>query len=55
MSEFKRARHRLVMQALAALDADFLVRAKCYFGGGTEPGCPVLVLAPVSCFAERIT
>lgn len=24
------------MQALAALDADFLVRAKCYFGGGTR-------------------
>jgi hypothetical protein len=36
MSEFKRPRHRLVMQALAALDADFLAHAKCYFGGGAR-------------------
>ncbi len=36
MSEFKRPRHRLVMQTLAVLDADFLARAKCYFGGGTR-------------------
>ena len=36
MSEFKRPGHRLVMRALAALDADFLAHAKCYFGGGTR-------------------
>jgi len=36
MSEFKRPRHRLVMQTLAALDAGFLARAKCHFGGGTR-------------------
>lgn len=36
MSEFKRPRHRLVMQTLAALDADFLAHARCYFGGGTR-------------------
>ena len=36
MSEFKRPRHRLVMRALAALDADFLAHAKCYLGGGTR-------------------
>ena len=24
------------MQVLSALDADFLARAKCYFGGGTR-------------------
>jgi len=36
MSEIKRARHRLVMQVLAALDAEFLARAECYFGGGTR-------------------
>jgi hypothetical protein len=35
-SKYKRPRHRLVMQILAALDADFLARAKCYFGGGTR-------------------
>ncbi len=35
-SEFKRARHKLVMQALAALDGRFLAGAKCYFGGGTR-------------------
>ena len=34
--KYKRPRHRLVMQILAALDADFLARAKCYFGGGTR-------------------
>ena len=36
MSEFKRPRHRLVMQALAALDRGFLGKAKCYFSGGTR-------------------
>ena len=36
MSEWKRPRHRLVMQALAALDRGFLGKAKCYFGGGTR-------------------
>jgi hypothetical protein len=36
MSEFKRARHKLVLQALTALDREFLDRAKCYFGGGTR-------------------
>ena len=36
MSELKRARHQLVMQALTALDHRFLAAAKCYFGGGTR-------------------
>ena len=35
-SDYKRARHRLVLQALTALDREFLGRAKCYFGGGTR-------------------
>jgi hypothetical protein len=32
----KRAHHRLVLTALAALDASFLARCECYFGGGTR-------------------
>ena len=36
MSEFKRPRHALVMQALETLDREFLGAAKCYFGGGTR-------------------
>lgn len=36
MSEFRRPRHKLVLQALAALDREFLNQAKCYFGGGTR-------------------
>jgi hypothetical protein len=31
-----RPRHRAVLAVLRALDADFLSRAKCYFGGGTR-------------------
>jgi nucleotidyltransferase AbiEii toxin of type IV toxin-antitoxin system len=31
-----RARHRVVMDALAALDGGFLGRAECFFGGGTR-------------------
>jgi len=35
-SIFRRARHRVVVQALAAFDVDFLDRTQCYFGGGTR-------------------
>lgn len=31
-----RARHRIVMDALAALDGSFLEKAECFFGGGTR-------------------
>ena len=34
--EFNRPRHRLVWRALEALDAQYLVDACCYFGGGTR-------------------
>ena len=36
MPELKRERHLRVWQALEAFDADFLSRARCYFGGGTR-------------------
>src|SRR5437016_3808167 len=36
MSKFERPRHRLVQRALRALDPDFLVRTRCYLGGGTR-------------------
>jgi Nucleotidyl transferase AbiEii toxin, Type IV TA system len=36
MSEPTRTRHRVVLAALRALDADFLARAECFFGGGTR-------------------
>ena len=36
MSEPARARHRTVLAALRALDAGFLERTQCYFGGGTR-------------------
>src|SRR5437868_8659034 len=36
MSEYRRARHRLVLQTLEALDSAFLERNRCYFGGGTR-------------------
>lgn len=36
MSEPARPRHRIVLAALRALDADFLARAECFFGGGTR-------------------
>ncbi|MBI3042980.1 MAG: nucleotidyl transferase AbiEii/AbiGii toxin family protein [Betaproteobacteria bacterium] len=36
MSEPVRPRHRTVLAALHALNADFLARAECYFGGGTR-------------------
>ena len=36
MSEPVRPRHRIVLAALEALDADFLGRAECFFGGGTR-------------------
>lgn len=36
MSEPARPRHRTVLRALAALDAGFLERAQCFFGGGTR-------------------
>lgn len=40
MSEPTRPRHRTVLAALKTLDAAFLARAKCFFGGG-----PRIVLA----------
>jgi hypothetical protein len=36
MSSPARPRHRIVLTALRALDADFLARAQCFFGGGTR-------------------
>lgn len=33
---YSRARHNAVAKVLAGLDAGFLGRAKCYFGGGTR-------------------
>lgn len=36
MSEPARPRHRIVLAALRALDAEFLARAECFFGGGTR-------------------
>lgn len=35
MPEYRRLHHRLVGRALRKLDAGFLARAECYFGGGT--------------------
>jgi hypothetical protein len=35
MREFRRPHHRLVASVLERLDARFLARAQCYFGGGT--------------------
>lgn len=35
MLEYRRPYHRLVGRALKWMDASFLVRAECYFGGGT--------------------
>jgi hypothetical protein len=32
---FQRPEHRLIASALAGMDADLLVNARCYFGGGT--------------------
>lgn len=34
--EFRRPLHRAIARALRALDADFLARAGCFFGGGTQ-------------------
>lgn len=35
MPDFTRPTHRLVQGVLRALDAEFLARTRCYFGGGT--------------------
>ena len=35
MREYRRLHHRLIADILSCLDADFLARAECYFGGGT--------------------
>ena len=35
MPEYRRPHHRLVSRALKSMDASFLVRTECYFGGGT--------------------
>lgn len=32
---YVRAEHRLIAEALASMDAGFLDRCRCYFGGGT--------------------
>lgn len=36
MAEFRRPHHRAVAALLAAMDAKFLTRAGCWFGGGTQ-------------------
>lgn len=36
MAEFRRPYHRAVAALLAAMDAKFLSRAQCWFGGGTQ-------------------
>jgi hypothetical protein len=36
MSKPVRPRHQIVLRVLDALDAEFLERAQCYFGGGTR-------------------
>ena len=36
MPELTRPRHRMVLAALRGLDAEFLDRAQCFFGGGTR-------------------
>jgi hypothetical protein len=36
MPEFRRPYHRAVAELLTAFDGDFLRRAECYFGGGTQ-------------------
>jgi len=35
MPEYRRPHHRLVGSTLKSMDASFLVRTECYFGGGT--------------------
>jgi Nucleotidyl transferase AbiEii toxin, Type IV TA system len=35
MPEFRRPHHRLVARALKSMDAGFLLRTECWFGGGT--------------------
>jgi hypothetical protein len=32
---FRRPEHRLIAEALAAMNAPFLIQTRCYFGGGT--------------------
>ena len=36
MSKLIRPRHKLVLAALSALNADALAQAECFFGGGTR-------------------
>ncbi len=36
MSEYARPRHNTVLAALRSLDAGFLAKTECYFGGGTR-------------------
>lgn len=36
MREFSRAHHRVIAEILHSLDADRLIEAQCYFGGGTR-------------------
>jgi len=36
MAEFHRALHRRIANILSRMDAGFLARAECYFGGGTQ-------------------
>lgn len=36
MSEYRLEHHRIIARLLAALDGEFLLRCRCYFGGGTR-------------------
>jgi hypothetical protein len=36
MREFRRPHHRAIARALRAFDPEFLLRAGCFFGGGTQ-------------------
>jgi hypothetical protein len=36
MPEFRRTHHRAIARVLRAMDAEFLARAGCFFGGGTQ-------------------
>jgi hypothetical protein len=35
MPEYRRPHHRLIGSVLKRMDAGFLARTECYFGGGT--------------------
>ncbi|MBN9221171.1 MAG: nucleotidyl transferase AbiEii/AbiGii toxin family protein [Mesorhizobium sp.] len=35
MKQFRRPEHRIIAEALALMDRDFLIASQCWFGGGT--------------------